>query len=531
MDLIVLWLSAALAVGLLVSRLGLPPLVGYLMSGYLLAEWGIEPDPLLDHLAEAGILLLLFTVGLKLRLGSLLKPEVLGVGALHVLAVAIISGLLFVVEQLRLSGGLVFGVALAFSSTVLAVKVLEDNGEIQTFHGRTVLGILILQDVIAVGLMTAVGGRPPSPWALLLLALPLLGPLARRLFTLVNNEELRVLTGVLMAFLGGAMAEHFGIPPELGALLMGILLAGHAESEGLSKRLWGLKDILLVAFFLKIGLDGVPDGSELLGALILLLVLPLQGILFFILLLAAGLRARTSFVAALALMTYSEFALIVARPLIDRGLIGSEWEPVLAVAVAGSLALGAALNRDPQRLFLPLGRFLARFERSVSHPDQLPPNFGRAEWLVVGVGRTGRSAYRTLENRGLHVMGIDADPVRVQQLKLDGFRVVYGDVEDSALWEQARFENLQGILVTLPGLDSRCRALGSIREQGFTGIIGTVSFRRSEEVALYRLGADEIYRPLSQAGEQLAERASDLVQLGLAFPRSVAAEKQTDEEA
>lgn len=513
-----MWLGAAFLSGLIASRIGFPPLVGYLLSGYALSILGVRPDPILDEFAETGILLLLFTVGLKLKLSSLLKPEVLGVGALHVVAVALISGLLFMVEQLRMSGGLAFGVALAFSSTVLAVKVLEDNGEIQTFHGRTVMGILILQDIIAVGLMTLVGDAPPSPWAPVLLVVPLLAPLARRLFNVVNNNELRLLAGLLLALLGGEMAAFFGVTRELGSLLMGVLLAGHGESEALSKRLWGLKDILLVAFFLKIGLDGMPDSGEVLGALLLLVLLPLQGILFFGLMIATGLRARTSFVAALALMTYSEFALIVARPLIDRGLLGAEWEPVLAVAVAGSLALGAVLNRNPQKLFSLLGTRLAGLERSVPHPDQLPPNFGRAEWLVVGVGRTGRSAYRTLEARGVHVMGIDADPVRVQQLKLDGFRVVYGDVEDQSLWAHATLEPLKGILVTLPSLESRRRALSNVRDRGFTGAIGTVSYRRSEDALLYRLGADEIYRPLSQAGEQLADRTLDLVQLGLTFP-------------
>lgn len=526
MEHLLAWLSSAFFIGFLASRIGLPPLVGYLISGYVLSAFGVSANPILGQLADCGILLLLFTVGLKLNLSTLLKREVLGVGALHVLAVALISGLIFLIEQLRLGGGLVFGVALAFSSTVLAVKVLEDSGELQTFQGRTVMGILIFQDVVAVGLMTLVGEKPASPWALLLLGIPLLSPLAKRVFDLVTHDELQILAGLLLALLGGELAEHLGVTRELGALLMGVLLSGHAESEDLSHRLWSIKDVLLVAFFLNIGLDGVPNVQDWLGALVLMAVLPLQGILFFGLMLAAGLRARTSFVAAIALMTYSEFALIVARPLIEKGWIGTEWEPILGLSVAISLALGAALNRSAQRLFSPVAGYLERFERSVPHPDQLPPDFGQAEWLVVGVGRTGRSAYRTLESRGLHVMAIDADPVRVQQLRLDGFRAVYGDVEDPALWHHASLEKLKGILVTLSEMNARKQALGVIRAKGFVGVIGTVSFRRSEDATLYKLGADEVYRPLTQAGEQLAERALDLEEQNLTFPRHPKTQKE-----
>ena len=520
MEHLIAWLSSAFLAGFIVSRVGLPPLVGYLLAGYGLSAMGVQADPLLGKLSEYGILLLLFTVGLKLKLSTLVKREVLGVGALHVVAVALISGLIFVIEQLRMSGGLVFGVALAFSSTVLAVKVLEDNGELQTFQGRTVMGILILQDIIAVGLMTLVGAKPPSPYAILLLIVPLLSPLARKFFDLVAPGELQLLSGLLLALLGGELAEYLGVTKELGALLMGVLLVGHPETEDLSKKLWGIKDVLLVAFFLKIGLDGIPTISGWLGALLLMAVLPLQGVLFFGLMLATGLRARTSFFAALALTTYSEFALIVACPLIDKGLIGSEWEAILGVSVAVSLAFGAAINKNPQSIYAPFSNFLERFERPVPHPDQLPINFGHAEWLVVGVGRAGRSAYRALEGHGLHVMGIDADPVRVQQLRLDGFRAVYGDIEDPALWHHASLGKLKGIIVTLPDLRARKRALGSIRSEGFGGIIGTVSFRRSEDAILYRLGADEVYRPLTQAGEQLAERALDLDRRGLRFEGS-----------
>jgi glutathione-regulated potassium-efflux system ancillary protein KefC len=291
---------------------------------------------------------------------------------------------------------------------------------------------------------------------------------------------------------------------------MGVLIGGHPEAKDLSNKLWGLKEVFLVGFFLEIGLHGVPDALQGHRALLLLAALPLQGILFFVLMIWSGLRARTSFIAALALTTYSEFALIVAGPLINLGLLDQDWQQSLGLAVAGSLAIGAVLNRWPQALYAIFEPWLKRFERAVPHPDQLPPDFSRAEWLIIGMGRTGRAAYHAMDLKHVKAMGIDADPIRVAQLKAEGLRVVYGDVEDSELWASAPLASLKGIIIAMPVLHARAKALESIRGRGFTGVIGTVSFRHSEDPILYRLGADEVYRSLTQAGEQLASRVLEI---------------------
>lgn len=527
MDPVLLWIFAAFVAGFLASQLRMPPLVGYLAAGYGLSALGYTASPTLYAISDIGILLLLFTVGLKLRVQTLVKGEVLGVGGFHILIVAIISGLFFVLESQKLTGGLLLGVALAFSSTVLAVKVLEDNREIQTFQGRTVMGILILQDLVALGLLALAGGEMPSPWALVLLAFPFFAPLAQRFFEWTENDELRLLLGLLMALAGGELAERLGISKDLGAVWMGVLIGRHPDSKDLSQKLWGLKEVFLVGFFLEIGLHGLPDAIQGHRALLLLAALPLQGILFFVLMIGSGLRARTSFVASLALMTYSEFALIVSEPLIKLGLLDQDWEEALGLAVAGSLAIGAVLNRWPQSLYAPFEPWLKRLERAVPHPDQLPPDFSHADWLIIGVGRTGRGAYQAMDRRHVKTMGIDADPIRVAQLREEGFRVVYGDVEDAELWARAPLSSLKGVIIALPTLHSRIKALESIRGRGFKGVIGTVSFRNSEDPQLFRLGADEVYHPLTQAGEQLADRVLDLDSSGL-FEETLAEKELPD---
>ena len=501
-----LWVATAYGMGLLASMLRLPPLVGYLAAGYLLHLYGLGKAPALSHLAELGILLLLFTVGLKLKFSALFRREVLGVGGLHMLVVAGLSGLVFFILGGRVTGGLLLGTSLAFSSTVLAVKVLEDSQELGTFHGRAALGILIFQDIVAVLILALAGGISPKPWAFGVLLLPLLRPLIIQLFKAGQSDELRLLLGVSLAFAGGELAKTVGISEDLGALLMGGLLAGHPDSTDLAKKLWGLKETFLVAFFLQIGLEGIPNKSQLMEALGLIGLLPLQAILFFMLLLLVGLRARTAFVAALALMTYSEFALIAANMIVEAGLLAPGWKPVLGVAVATSLALAAPLCANAHRLYAWLEPYLSRFERRVPHPDEAPTDIGTAEWLVMGMGRTGVAAYHALEERGLRVLGLDADPTRVKAQREVGRRVLYGDADDHQLWEKLPLARIKGILLTMPDFAVRQSTSGQLRKIGYSGLIGATAFHPDEDAHLYRTQVDVVFHPLTEAGERLAER-------------------------
>lgn len=501
-----IWVGSAYIVGLIANRLSFPPLVGYLAAGYILHAMGVESAQTLTHLADIGIELLLFTVGLKLKLSSLVRREVLSVGGLHLALVTSFSGFVFLLLGEQMTGGLILGASLAFSSTVLAIKVLEDNGELSSLHGRDVLSILIFQDIVAIVLLAFADGRQPSYWAFALLLVPLLRPLAHRLLTYTRANELKLLLGVSLALAGGVTSENVGISPDIGALLMGVMLSAHPQIDELTSKLWGLKEVFLVAFFLQIGLADLPNADQIIDALELLVILPLQGLLFFVLFLLAGLRARTAFISSLALMTYSEFALITTTAVVKAGLLPSEWNATIALAVAGSLAIAAPLNRYSHRLFSWLEPVLVRFEKKTWHPDRLPESIGAAEWLVVGMGRTGLSAYLTLHRQEKRVVGLDADPTVLESLLAEGRRVIYGDAGDPELWSGLALKKVRGIILTLPEFDARCWAVRQLRKNGYTGQIGTICYQAEEKEHLEQLGANFIIHPLVEAGHQLARQ-------------------------
>ena len=156
-------------------------------------------------------------------------------------------------------------VAFGFSSTVLAAKVLDGNRELRAVHGRVAIGILIVQDVVAVVLLAFMSLETPSPYALLLLLLPFTRPAISWLLERCGHGELLVLFGAALAIGGGEGFAALGLSAELGALLLGTMLADHKRSQELTTVLWSLKELFLVGFFLNIGFSGPPTWEALGG--------------------------------------------------------------------------------------------------------------------------------------------------------------------------------------------------------------------------------------------------------------------------
>ena len=158
---------------------------------------------------------------------------------------------------------LLLAIALSFSSTVLAANLLETKRELGAFHGRTAIGILIVQDIIALMVLAVWSGQLPNIWALLIFAVPLLRPLLHRLLDLAGHDELLVLMGMMLSLVIGGMGfEAMGLSSEIGALVMGVLLSNHNRAKELGASLWSLMEIFLVGFFLQIGLTCYRTGAR-----------------------------------------------------------------------------------------------------------------------------------------------------------------------------------------------------------------------------------------------------------------------------
>jgi predicted Kef-type K+ transport protein len=498
---IAVWIVGALLLGLAVSRIGLPPLVGFLASGFVFAAFGMHSTPALDELAHAGVLLLLFAVGLKLRIKTLLRYEVWGAAISHLLLTGILG-----VAIAAIGGWLPPGLALAlaisfgFSSTVLAAKVLDGNRELRAVHGRVAIGILIVQDVVAVVMLAFVNAETPSPYAAALLLLPFARPLFAWLLGRCGHGELLVLCGVALAIGGGQAFESLGLSSELGALLLGTMLADHRRSQELTNVLWGLKELFLVGFFLNIGFSGPPTLGAMTEALALVALLPVKGLIFFLLLIGLGLRARTSFLTAVSLMTYSEFALIVVDVAVENGLLGSQWVIVTALAVALSFIAAAPVNAFAHDLFRIFSPWLQRLEREKRHPDDEPISLGRAEILIVGMGRVGSGAYDYLRQQNENIVGIDSDPAKIESNVREGRRVAYADAEDPSFWHRLNLDRLRAIMLAVPDLQAKVSAARALRRRGYRGLVSATHLFPEEREPILEAGCDVTYNYYTEAG-------------------------------
>ncbi len=524
-----LWaIILAFVLGFALRQVGLPPLVGFLIAGFALHAYGFEGGEPIDAVAELGVKLLLFTIGLKLRIQSLLRPEVWAGASIHMLITVIVFGLgLFGLAAvgfpyfagLSFSTSMMIAFALSFSSTVFAVKVLEGRGEMTSLHGRTAIGILIIQDIIAVVFLAASTGKLPSPWAFALIGLLFIRPLLTTILARTGHGELMILYGLCLAVGGGLVFELVDLKADLGALIIGMLFAAHPKAEELSKAMLGFKDLFLVGFFLTVGLAGPPSFEALGIAALLTVVVPFKVALFFVLLTRFKLRARTATLASLSLANYSEFGLIVGAVGAANGWIGAEWLTIFAIALALTLALASPLNVASQAIYMRFTSVLDRFQTKTYHPEEQPVDLGPARIAILGMGRVGTAAYDFLRERvGDKVIAVDVDPLVVEQHKQAGRNVVQGSATDRGFWQRTTKSGKVGLVILTMGTHAANMITAKeLLDHGYTGTITAVARYPDEVEQLEKLGVKAALNLYTEAGTAYAEHVYE--QFGVQLAR------------
>ena len=515
----VAWFALAFVLGLLSRAVGLPPMVGFLATGFVLNFYGVVSGEVLRKLSDLGITLLLFSVGLKLNLRTLALPQVWAVAGLH-MSIAV-AGFAAAIRLLALAGApwvsglglpqlLLIAFALSFSSTVFVVKVLEEKGATASLAGRIAVGILIVQDLAAVAFLAVSANAWPSPWALLLLLLIPARPLLTLVLDRVGHGELLVLYSLLLALGGAEMFELVGLKGDLGALVLGVLVARHEKAEEVARTMFGFKNLFLLGFFLSIGLSGpLTAGALLAGAAMTPLVL-VKSALFFGLFTRFKLRARTSLRASLTLANYSEFGLIVAALGVANGWLDGLWLIVLATALSLSCAVAAVLNAVTHRIYQRYRAAWTRFERSERLADERSLDIGGARIAILGMGRVGTAAYDHMQQlHGGAIVGVDSDPHKVRQHLSEGRRVLLGDPRDGDFWDRVRSTRaLDVVMLALPNRAAKLAVLDRIGASAFEGRIAAAVRFPDEIEAIVEAGASIPFNLSTEAGAGFAEHVA-----------------------
>jgi glutathione-regulated potassium-efflux system ancillary protein KefC len=514
-----IWIPIVFVLGFGVSQIGLPPLVGYLIAGFVLKALGVQEGESLDRLSDLGVILLLFSIGLKLKLKSLASPEVWATATIHMLiTILLFTGFLFgmglvgisIFTTLDFSTSLLIAFALSFSSTVFAVKALESRKEMESLHGRISIGILIMQDIFAVIFLTLSMGKYPTIWAIWVLFLPFLRPAFFYLLERCGYGEMLILFGLFMSLIVGAGGfSAVGLKADLGALVIGIVLANHPKASQLADSLLGFKDLFLIGFFLSIGLSGLPTWSSFGIACILTVVMVIKFVLFYYILTRFRLRARTSTVTSLSLATYSEFGLIVAFVATEKEWIDNEWMIIIAIALSLTYLIAAPLNHWANSIYSRYREWLIQYESKNRLPYDQPIEPGDAEIAIFGMGRIGRAAYDALNRQfSNRVIGVDFNEETVTKHREQGKNIILGDATDTDFWERTKPGKIHVVLLAMSSFEENLEVAEFLkiarerlqRDYYVASLVG-----HDEEIdELEQAGVNDVFNVSSEAGSGFA---------------------------
>lgn len=519
-----IWVSIALISGLLAMRFKQPPLIGFLLAGFFIRYTGKTDgflSEIIDLLSNLGIMLLLFTIGLKVKIKELLKPVIWATTSLHMLVITILTGgFVFILSYLGLSQfagitiytSLIIGFALSFSSTVFVIKVLEDRGEINSFHGTIAIGILVIQDILAVIFLAFSKQELPSIWAL---GIPIYLWGAKKVLSKLLSDsghgELLTIFGFFATFVSGALVfSLLGIKPDLGALIIGMLLVDHSKSKELYKKMMEFKDFFLVAFFISIGLTGNITSNAIVISLFIILLLPIKALLYIFFMTRFNVRGRTSFLSTASLSNYSEFGLIIAMVVFKMGLIHQDWLVALALAVAFSFVISSPVNQYVHQIYDYINPFITKYKikGTLKKIDDAPINFGEAKFLIIGLGTVGFPALDYLTQKcDEKVIGMDYSHETIDRLKTRNRNVVYGDSTDFSFWQNANFEKIEFVVLAMNDFQSNLNTfleIKKIKERKFK--VAVIIGYPDEEKQMKKMGADFIYNYRKFLGIDFAEK-------------------------
>jgi glutathione-regulated potassium-efflux system ancillary protein KefC len=401
---------------------------------------------------------------------------------------------------------LIVSFALTFSSTVFVIQIMQERGEMASRHANLAVGVLIIQDLIAVLFLAFSTGKVPELNALwLLLLLPARKPILR-LLSLAGHGELFTLAGFALALLGAQLFDSVGIKGDLGALLIGSLLAGDRKGKELARNLLYFKDLFLVGFFLSIGLGGWPEPQLMLLAVIVGLLALLKPLLYFPLFTRFHVAPRTALLAANSLANHSEFGLIVIAIAVSLGWLAPQWSGALSIAIATSFIAASPLNRLSHSLYGRYRRYLLRFESSRVRAAQ--PDTRNVRALVLGMGNIGTGAYEAIARSfGEQVLGVDDNDRKLARHRSMHRRVAAADASDPDFWHRVALDEVELIMLALTNHQENMLVARLLLRIGYRGRIAAVVRFEEEAQELEGLGISA-FNLYAQAGEGFAALAA-----------------------
>ncbi|HJS74437.1 MAG TPA: cation:proton antiporter, partial [Vicinamibacteria bacterium] len=538
-------LAYALIGGLVARRLGLPTIVGYLLAGVALGPFtpGLTGDTeSIQQLAELGVILLMFGIGLHFTLSDLWEVRDIAIpGAVLQMAIATAAGYWMALAWgWSPASALVLGVAISVASTVVLLRGLMDIGALDTTHGRVAVGWLILEDLATVAILVLLpalmGPGRAAGWyvpalaigkALLFIGLMLV--IGKRVIPAIlgaiadtQSRELFVLVA-LTAALGTALASAylFGVSLALGAFVAGVVVSESPLSHQVGADLLPFREAFAVLFFVSVGMLVNPgyllaNWQQVLALTALVVVgkSALAAILGF----AFPYPARTALIVGAGLSQIGEFSFIVGQAGVGLGVLD---ETQYSLILAGAI-VSITLNPWMFRLIDPIEKALRARPRLWDRLDRHGPLTPRAaeglegHIVIVGCGRVGGHIAEVAGKIGAPYLVVESDASRVKRLQEQGARVLFGDAANSEILGITALDRARALVVTVPDDSAAIMVVRAARRRVPSPSLHIVARASTWEGArhLKDAGATDVVRPELEGGLEILRRTL----LGLEYP-------------
>jgi CPA2 family monovalent cation:H+ antiporter-2 len=522
-------LAAALVLGAVAHRLRMPPMLGYIVAGMVVGPF--TPGFVADReqvlaLADIGVALLMFSIGLQFSIGELraVGPRILAGTPIQVaftMAIGVATGALLGWQPIE---ALFVGGAVAVASTVVLVKVAGESTLHTTTHGRTALGVSIVQDLLTVVLvvaLSALGSRTQeSPIALVGTAAVAIGfvvavviggsRLLPRLLGMIaglRSRELFVISVAVIAIGTAFAANTLGVSVALGAFVAGLALADSDLTASVLGEIVPLRELFSTFFFVSIGILLQPTAIlaawPIVLALLLIITLgkalPIAGLA-----LLDGQRPSSALRAGALVGQSGEFSFVLASAGLTLGAVSPDIFSLAMGAVVISILTAEPLHAAARRLGSALDAAVPR--RSL--PGEEPDTSGlRRHAVILGYGRIGRSVARVLDSRGFGWVAIDGDYGTAREARAAGAMVIYGEAGAPAVLDQARVADAHAFVICIPDALATRQAVMYARSRNARIEIVARADSDAEEADLRRLGAARVVVAERELGNELIRHA------------------------
>lgn len=470
-DLAVL-LLVSLPINLLFHKIKLPSVMGYLVAGVLIGPYGlklISDVAAVKELAELGVILLLFVIGLEFSLGRMLKnlASVLGVGGLQLGLTTVVVWFIFREIGFQQNQSIALGLIVALSSTAIVIKMITDRAEIDTLHGRLCIGTLLFQDLCVVPIMLLLpllaqsGVNSGADFALAMIksltAVVAIFFLSRLIvpktliwIARVGNKEHLTLSVLFIILATGWVSQKTGLTLAMGALIAGMIISESEYNHQIILDILPLRDYFSSIFFISVGMllqtqvlmDSIWDCLGL-----FVLVVLIKGGLASLACLLVRVPMRISFVVGMRLAQVGEFSLILAAMALDQGLFESHEYQLLLIVSILSMLFAPLLIQASSALSM---KIFSQRKSAETDSDHEQDSELKDHVIIVGYGLGGRTLAQVLLETQIPFMVLDLDGEQVKRALTEGMTTHYGDCAQGETLSRAGLEKARMIVFSIP---------------------------------------------------------------------------------